>query len=56
MLTPFDDYPIHQTPLPIAQPATGDRNHYDRYFFNGYATDGAAILRRRRWGTTRTAT
>ena len=40
MLTPFDDYPVHQTPEPIAHPATGDRNAYDRYFFNGYDRDG----------------
>ena len=39
MLTPFDDYPIHQTPLPIAHPATGDPNHYDRFWFNGYTDD-----------------
>lgn len=39
MLTPFDDYPIHQTPLPIAHPATGDPNHYDRFWFNGYTED-----------------
>src|SRR5450432_1744568 len=36
VLTPFDDYPIHQTPLPLAHPATGDPNHYDRFWFNGY--------------------
>ena len=40
MLTSFDDYPIHQTAEPVAQPATGDRNFYDRYFFNGYSRDG----------------
>ncbi len=40
MLTSFDDYPIHQTPEPVAHPATSDRNAYDRYWFNGYATDG----------------
>ena len=40
MLSKFDDYPIHQTPEPIAQPATSDRNFYDRYWFNGYAADG----------------
>ncbi len=40
MLSKFDDYPIHQTALPIAQPATGDRNAYDRYWFNGYQDDG----------------
>ena len=39
VLTPFDDYPIHQTALPIAHPATGDPNHYDRYWFNGYTED-----------------
>src|SRR5262245_56611392 len=40
MLTRLDDYPLHQTPEPIAQPATGDRNFYDRYFFNGYSRAG----------------
>jgi hypothetical protein len=39
MLTPFDDYPIHQTPLPVAHAASADRNHYDRYFFNGFDRD-----------------
>jgi hypothetical protein len=34
-LTRGDDYPIHQTPEPIAYGGT-DRNFYDRYFFNGY--------------------
>jgi len=39
MLTKADDYPIHQTPEPIAY--SGDnRNFYDRYFFNGYSRDG----------------
>src|SRR5690242_10369153 len=37
MLSKGDDYPIHQTPEPIAFAGT-DRNFYDRYFFNGYAT------------------
>lgn len=40
MLSRFDDYPIHQTPEPVAQVATSDRNAYDRYWFNGYADDG----------------
>src|ERR1700742_2792446 len=39
VLTPFDDYPIHQTPLPLAHPASGDPNHYDRFWFNGYTED-----------------
>lgn len=40
VLTSFDDYPIHQASVPIAHTATSDINHYDRYFFNGYASDG----------------
>ena len=40
MLSRFDDYPIHQTPEPIAHAASSDRNVYDRYWFNGYAEDG----------------
>ena len=40
MLTKFDDYPIHQTPEPLAVVATSDRNAYDRYWFNGYQDDG----------------
>ncbi len=41
MLNKLDDYPIHQTPEPIAYPATSDRNVYDRTWFNGYAPDGS---------------
>lgn len=41
MLTPHDDFPIHQTSLPIAHPASGSPNHYDRYWFNGYPADGS---------------
>src|SRR6478736_5928165 len=40
MLSPFDDYPIHPGADPIAHPATGDPNHYDRYWFNGHQKDG----------------
>ena len=43
MLTKADDYPIHQTPEPIAVAGT-DRNFYDRYFFNGQAADGSAMF------------
>ncbi|WP_397414556.1 hypothetical protein [Phenylobacterium sp.] len=42
MLTRGDDYPIHQTPEPIAF-AGSDRNFYDRYFFNAYAPDGSVF-------------
>ena len=44
MLTHFDDYPIHQTPEPVAHTATGDRNFYDRYFFNGYDREGSLFF------------
>jgi hypothetical protein len=43
MLTKGDDYPIHQTPEPIAY-AGSDRNFYDRYFFNGYTPDGSEFV------------
>jgi TnpA family transposase len=43
MLSKADDYPIHQTPDPIAFSGT-DRNFYDRYFFNGYTTDGKVFF------------
>ncbi len=39
MLTPADDYPLHQTPEPLAF-AGSDRNFYDRFFFNGYSASG----------------
>lgn len=44
MLSPFDDYPIHPSADPIATPATGDPNHYDRYWFNGHQRDGDFYL------------
>jgi len=44
MITSFDDYPIHQNHLPIAHTASGDPNHYDRYFFNGYSRDGEVFF------------
>lgn len=39
MLSSFDDFPVHQTSQPVAKTASGDLNHYDRYFFNGYTRD-----------------
>ncbi len=43
MLTWGDEYPIHQTPEPIAFSGT-DRNFYDRYFFCGYCPDGSGYF------------
>ena len=34
MLLPNDDYPIHQTPLPLAHTMGGHPNAYDRFWFN----------------------
>ncbi len=34
MLSPLDDYPVHQIAEPIRHVATSDRNFYDRYYFN----------------------
>lgn len=39
MLTPFDDYPVHQTPLPLGHAGGGHPDHYDRFWFNGYTED-----------------
>ncbi len=44
MLNRLDDFPIHQTPEPIAHPATSDHNVYDRTWFNGFAVDGSAYF------------
>jgi hypothetical protein len=34
MLSPLDDYPIHQVAEPVRRVGTSDRNFYDRYYFN----------------------
>lgn len=39
MITSFDDYCIHQTAQPVAEPSQSDRNFYDRYWFNGFDVD-----------------
>lgn len=39
MLTPADDYPLHQTPETI-DISGKNRNFYDRFFFNGYSDKG----------------
>ena len=44
VLNPLDDYAVHQTPEPLAHPATPDANAYDRYFFNGYDDDGDVVF------------
>ncbi|HIG42927.1 MAG: hypothetical protein ABGY96_00575 [bacterium] len=39
MITKGDDYPLHQTPDPMAYTGA-NRNFYDRFFFNGYDRRG----------------
>lgn len=43
MITKGDEYPVHQTPEPIAFSGT-DRNFYDRFFFCGYRPDGSGYF------------
>jgi hypothetical protein len=42
MLSPLDDYPIHQVAEPIRRVGTSDRNFYDRYYFNCMPTGAGA--------------
>ena len=44
MLSPLDDLPIHQTAMPVRQPATSDRNFYDRYYFNCHPSSDELFL------------
>jgi hypothetical protein len=44
MLTPLDDFLVHQTPETVDRVATSDRNFYDRYYFNAHTIDGSAFL------------
>lgn len=43
MLTRADDFPVHQTPEPVAH-AMSDRNFYDRYFFSVLAPDASQYV------------
>lgn len=43
MITPGDEYPLHQSARPVRDPGT-DRNAYDRFFFNGYSRDGSLFF------------
>lgn len=44
MITSFDDFCIHQTARPVAEPEQSDRNFYDRYWFNGFDADGSYLF------------
>jgi hypothetical protein len=40
VVSPLDEYPIHQAPLPVTWPATSDRNFYDRCYLNAHDRTG----------------
>ena len=42
--SPLDEFPVHQAPLPIAQPATSDRNFYDRCYLNAHDRTGEVFV------------
>ena len=44
MLTPLDDYLVHQTTETVDRVVTSDRNFYDRYYFNAHTLDGRVFL------------
>ena len=44
MPTPLDEYPVHQTPLPMDRVATSDRNFYDRCYFNAHDRSGEIFM------------
>jgi hypothetical protein len=44
MLSPLDDYPIHQVPKPIGLVATTDHNAYGRYWFGAFERTGRFIV------------
>lgn len=44
MLSPLDDYPIHQVTEPVRRVGTSDRNFYDRYYFNCTPGDDQLFL------------
>lgn len=44
MPTPLDEYPIHQTPLPMERVVSSDKNFYDRSYFNAIDTAGELFL------------
>lgn len=43
LLSPADEYPIHQTPEPIAT-AGSDPNFYDRFWFNAFDASGQTVV------------
>jgi len=40
MIGPLDEFPLHQTSLPMAWVGSSDRNFYDRWYFNAHDRTG----------------
>ena len=39
----LDEFPVHQTPLSMAQAGSSDRNFYDRCYFNAHDRTGERV-------------
>lgn len=44
MLSAWDDYPIHQTPMPIAHADSNDSARYEQYWFGAYDRDASTAV------------
>lgn len=44
MITEWDDHPVHQTPMPVAHPASGDPAHYERYWFAAFDLAATTVV------------
>jgi hypothetical protein len=44
MITSWDDYPVHQTPMPVAHPESGDPAHYERYWFSAFDLAASTVV------------
>ena len=44
MLSPMDEYPVHQLPQPMADVGSSDRNFYDRCYLNAHDRTGDLFL------------
>ena len=43
-ITPLDEFPLHQAPLPLAYANSSDRNFYDRWYFNAHDRSGEIFV------------
>ena len=44
MLSPMDDYPLHQVAETMRNAGTSDRNFYDRYYFNMHSSSDELFM------------